>query len=141
MASITNHSKTLVVEEDQKTAELIKSLLGQNHIEAHAFADPLLAIEVFRDDPVGYNLIICDMSVKQLSVFEFLRQVREENPDIRFVLVSTVEIKSTEFTKVLPSIRIDGFVKKSSIQDELMPLITKLFGSRKITRSNVGKYR
>jgi two-component SAPR family response regulator len=76
-----------------------------------------------------------------MSAFEFLKQAREENPDVKFVLITAVEIKSAEFIKVLPSLHIDAFLDKQSLQDKLEPTISKLLGPRKLARSNIGKYR
>lgn len=141
MNSIIPHSQILVATDDQSMAASIKSVLENNHFVVHVFSDPFLALTVFKDDPLGYNLIIYDIATKQLSAFEFLRQIREDNPDIKFILITTFEIKPAEFSKVLPSITIDGFLEKQSLQDTIVPTINKILGPRKIAKSNIGKYR
>lgn len=141
MESIIRSLQILVVEDEKKTVDLIKSKLEANHFRVHILEDPFFALDVFRDDPISYNLIIYDLSIRKMSAFEFLKQAREENPDVKFVLVTAVEIKSSEFSKVLPTLRIDAFLDKQSISDKIGPTVSKLLGSRRMARSNVGKYR
>ena len=139
--NIIRHRQILVVEDEKNTGDLIKSKLEANRFEVHVLEDPFLALDVFRDDPIGYSLILYDLSTRQMSAFEFLKQAREENPDIKFVLVTAVEIKSSEFSKVLPTLHIDGFLDKQSLQDKIEPTVSRLLGPRRLARSNIGKYR
>ncbi len=141
MHSMIPYQRILVVEDDPNVASLVKSMLEKNHFEVHVFDDPFLSLAVFKDDPVGYGLIICDMSIKQMSAFEFLRHIREENPDIKFIMITTIEIKPTEFTKMLPSVTVDGFLEKQSLASQIIPCINKILAPRKIGKSNLGKYR
>jgi DNA-binding NtrC family response regulator len=131
----------LVVEDDRGISALIKSMLEKSHFEVHMFDDPFLSLAIFSDDPVGYGMVIYDMSIKQMSAFEFLRQVRTINPDIKFVMITTVEIKPAEFSKVLPSITVDGFLEKQSLPSHIMQCVTKILGPDKIGKTNLGKYR
>ncbi|HEY8109560.1 MAG TPA: response regulator [Candidatus Nitrosotenuis sp.] len=130
-----------MVEDDRGISALIKSMLEKSHFEVHMFDDPFLSLAIFSDDPVGYGMVIYDMSIKQMSAFEFLRQVRTINPDIKFVMITTVEIKPAEFSKVLPSITVDGFLEKQSLPSHIMQCVTKILGPDKIGKTNLGKYR
>lgn len=141
MSGIIPYRQVLVVEDESGVGSLIKSTLEKNHFEVHVFDDPVLSLTIFRDDPVGYFLVIYDTSIKQMSAFEFLRQVKEENPDVRIVLITTIKIKPTEFSKVLPSLNVDGFLQKRYISSQIIPCINKILGPRRIGRSDVGMYR
>lgn len=139
--SVIRSLQILVVEDKKNTAELIKSVLEANHFRVHILEDPFLALDVFRDDPISYNLIIYDLSIRKMSAFEFLKQARDENPDVKFVLITAVEIKSAEFSKVLPSLHINAFLDKQTMSDKIGPTISGLLGPRRMARSNIGKYR
>jgi two-component system, cell cycle response regulator CpdR len=139
--NVVPYPHALVVEDEKNISSLIQSVLEKNHFEVDVFDDPFLSLALFNDDPVKYGLVIYDMSIKQLSAFEFLRQVRAINPDVKFVLITTVAIKPAEFNKVLPSITIDGFLEKQSLSGQLLSCVNKILGPRKIGKANIGKYR
>ncbi len=139
--NVVPHPHVLVVEDEKNTSSIIQLVLEENHFDVDVFDDPFLSLALFNDDPVKYGLVIYDMSIKQLSAFEFLRQVRVINPDVKFILITTVEIKPTEFSKVLPSVTIDGFLEKQSLLGQLLPCVNKILGPRKIGKENIGRYR
>lgn len=141
ISNIIPYQRILVVEDDPNIASLIKSMLENNHFEVHVFDNPFLSLAVFKDDPIGYGLIICDMSIKQMSAFEFLRHIREENPDIKFIMITTIQIKPAEFAKMLPSVTVDGFLEKQFLANQILPCVNKILASCKIGKSNLGKYR
>jgi len=141
MGIMIRNLQILVVADEKNIAELIKSILEENHFEVHLLDDPFLALDAFKDDPIRYHIIMYDLSIRKMSAFEFLKQAREENPDVKFVLITTVEIMPSEFDKVLPSLRIDGFLYKQSLSSKIKPTISNLFGPRRLARSNVDKYR
>ncbi len=131
----------LAIEDEKSASLMMQSMLEQNHFEVDVFDDPFLSLALFNDDPVKYGLVIYDMSIKQMSAFEFLRQVKAINPDVKFILITTVKIKPVEFNKVLPSITIDGFLEKQSLSGQLLQCVNKILGPRKIGKANLGKYR
>jgi YesN/AraC family two-component response regulator len=48
-----------------------------------------------------------------LSGMQLARKVKEINPKVKVVLMTTFEIKDNEFSKVFPSTQVDGFVQKT----------------------------
>ena len=136
---MNHHARILVVEDDSETATSLRSLLERNQFRIHVFEDPLLALDVFKENPSDYVLIVYDVTVRYMSAFEFLRQVREKNPDIKFILITTIEIKPSEFSKFLPTIQIDGFVEKRSISTKLIPAVHKMQMSHRLVRQHSHK--
>jgi two-component SAPR family response regulator len=48
----------------------------------------------------------------EMRRFEFIRKVREIDPNIKILLMSAFEISDLEFSRALPSdTKIDGFVQ------------------------------
>lgn len=136
---MNHHVRILVVEDDSDTATSLRSLLEKNHFRTHVLEDPLLALDIFKENPLDYALIIYDVTVRYMSAFEFLRQVREKNPDIKFILITTIEIKPSEFRKFLPTIHIDGFVEKYSISNNLIPAIQKMQISNGVVKQHFSR--
>jgi len=47
-----------------------------------------------------------------LSGMQLAKKVKEINPNVKVVLMTAFEIRDNEFSKVFPSIQVDGFVQK-----------------------------
>jgi DNA-binding response OmpR family regulator len=123
MAGIQQSSEILLVEEDRQVALSVRLQLEMNNFKVDMFTDPVLALTEFKKNPTRYNLIIFDMKMTRMSTFKFMREIKTENPESKILLITTFEIKPNEFSKVLPSAKVDGFIKKSFLLDKIIPSI------------------
>jgi two-component system response regulator YesN len=69
-----------------------------------------------------------------LSGIQLARKVKEINPDIKIILMTSFEIKDNEFSKVFPSTHIDGFVQKPISMNDLTNKILSIIGKVKRER-------
>ena len=55
------------------------------------------------------------------------RKVKTINPNVKVVLMTAFEIKDEEFSKVLPSTQVDGFIQKpvgiKELTDKILSII------------------
>jgi response regulator RpfG family c-di-GMP phosphodiesterase len=77
-----------------------------------AFTHSLEALENFQSNPNNYWLVLSDIRMPGLSGIVLAKKVKEINPAIKVVLMTTIEVNNNEFTKVFPSTKVDGFVHK-----------------------------
>jgi two-component SAPR family response regulator len=49
-----------------------------------------------------------------LSGIQLARKVKDINPDVKVVLMTSFEVKESEFSKVFPSTHIDAFIHSQS---------------------------
>ena len=58
---------------------------------------------------------------------QLARKVKELNPNVKVILMTAFEIRDEEFSKVFPSISVDGFVQKpigiKNLTDKILSLI------------------
>ena len=47
-----------------------------------------------------------------LSGIKLARKIKEVNPAVKVMLMTAFEIRDNEFSKVFPSMQVDGFVQK-----------------------------
>ena len=66
-----------------------------------------------------------------LSGMELARKVKTINPNVKVVLMTAFEIKDEEFSKVLPSTQVDGFIQKPVGIKELTDKILSIIGNSK----------
>ncbi|MDQ4014924.1 MAG: response regulator [Thermoproteota archaeon] len=77
------------------------------------FANPEGALKNFQSNSKDYySLVLSDIRMPGMSGIRLARKVKEINPNVKVVLMTSFEINDNEFSKVFPSTPIDGFVQK-----------------------------
>ena len=102
----------LVIDDEFDIVNPIKCSLQKQGFNAYGFTDPLLALEHFKNDSNSIDLILCDIRMPQMNGYELVRKIKTLQPKVRVILMSAFEINDLEFSKVFPSIKIDGFISK-----------------------------
>ena len=119
-----NSKHILVVDDDFDIVSIIKISLQKSHFNVFAFTDPFLALEHFELNSKNYGLVLSDVRMPGMPGFEFVRKVREIEPDVKILLMSAFEISDLEFSRALPSdTKIDGFVQKPVSPKDLVRVI------------------
>lgn len=75
--------------------------------------------------------MLSDIRMPALSGIQLARKVKEINPDVKVVLMTAFEIRDNEFSKVFPSLHIDGFVQKPIGIKDLTNKILTIIGETK----------
>ncbi len=102
----------LVVDDDSDIAYVLKQGLLKNRFLVDAFTNPEEALQNFQSNSESYHLMLSDIRMPQMSGIKLARKVKEINPKVKVVLMTSFEIKDNEFSKVFPSTQVDGFVQK-----------------------------
>jgi response regulator RpfG family c-di-GMP phosphodiesterase len=83
-----------------------------NKFKVYSFTDPLLALEHFKLNAAEYRLVISDIRMPKMNGYEFVREIKKINPKVKVFLMTAFDINSQEFSKMLPDIKVDEFIKK-----------------------------
>jgi two-component system, cell cycle sensor histidine kinase and response regulator CckA len=111
-------AKLLIVDDDSDIVQVLKQGLLKNRFQVSAFINPEEALQNFKSNSKDYCLMLSDIRMPALSGIQLARKVKEINPDVKVVLMTSFEIRDNEFSKVFPSMHVDGFVQKPiGIQD------------------------
>ncbi len=121
----------LVVDDDSDIAQVLKEGLLKNGFLVSAFTSPEEALQKFRSNSEDYCLMLSDIRMPEISGIKLARKVKEINPNVKVVLMTSFEIKDNEFSKVFPSTQIDGFVQKSIGIKDLTDKILDIIGETK----------
>ena len=116
----------LVVDDDYDIASLIKISLEKMGLSVSSFTDPSLALEEFSKKPSDYELVISDIRMPSMNGYEFVKHVKKINPEVNVILMTAFEIENKEFYSILPSIKINGFLRKPFSITELNDIIRKI---------------
>ena len=119
----------LVVDDDYDIASLIKISLEKIGLSVSSFTDPSLALEEISKRPSEYELVISDIRMPSMNGYEFVKQVTKMNPKVNVILMTAfeIEIEDKEFHRILPSIKIDGFLQKPFSMSKVNYMLEKIY--------------
>jgi DNA-binding NtrC family response regulator len=124
-------AKLLIVDDDSDIVHVLKQGLLKNRFLVSAFTSPEEALQNFQSNSEDYCLMLSDIRMPQLSGMQLARKVKEINPKVKVVLMTSFEIKDNEFSKVFPSTQVDGFVQKPIGMNDLANKILGIIGETK----------
>jgi DNA-binding NtrC family response regulator len=124
-------AKLLIVDDDPDIAHVLKQGLQRKRFLVNAFTSPEEALQSFKFNSKDYCLILSDIRMPELSGIQLARKVKEINPNVKVVLMTSFEIRDNEFSKVFPSMHVDGFVQKPIGINDLTNKILSIIGETK----------
>jgi YesN/AraC family two-component response regulator len=72
-----------------------------------------------------------------MSGLMLARKIKQTDSTIRVLLLSAFEIHENEFSTVLPSTKVDGFIQKPVSSDKLLNMVSKVTSLDEDTVSSV----
>jgi DNA-binding NtrC family response regulator len=121
----------LIVDDDPDIAQVLKQGFLKNRFLVSAFTNPEEALKNFQSHSEDYCLMLSDIRMPEISGIKLARKVKEINPNVKVVLMTTFEIKDNEFSKVFPSTQVDGFAQKPIDIEDLTDKILSIIGETK----------
>ena len=105
-------AKLLIVDDDSDIVQVLKLGLQKNRFLVDAFTNPEEALQSFKFNAEAYCLVLSDVRMPGLSGIQLAKKVKEASPSVKVILMTSFEIRDSEFSKVFPSTHVDGFVQK-----------------------------
>jgi DNA-binding NtrC family response regulator len=124
-------AKLFIVDDDPDIAHVLKRGLLKNRFLVSAFTNPEEALQSFKSNSKDYCLMLSDIRMPGLSGIQLARKVKEINPKVKVILMTSFEIRDNEFSKVFPSMHVDGFVQKPIGISDLTNKILSIIGETK----------
>jgi DNA-binding NtrC family response regulator len=124
-------ARLLIIDDDYDIVQVLKMGLLKNGFSVEAFTNPEEALQSFKSDAENYCLVLSDVRMPSISGIQLSKKVKEVNPNVKVVLMTGFEIRDNEFSKVFPSVQVDGFVQKPIGIRELTDKILSLIGDTK----------
>jgi DNA-binding response OmpR family regulator len=115
----------LVVDDEFDIVNLIKLALQKQGFTTYAFTDPLLALEHLKTNSESYGLVLADVRMPAMNGFELVKKIKSMHPTIKLLLMSAFEFNDRDLSKVLTSIKIDGYIQKPVSTKQLINIIEK----------------
>ena len=113
--------RILIVDDEEESVYAIKKTLKQYGYEIDYFSDPKKALSNFKTN--AYSLLILDIRMPGISGFQFLRNIRQIDKEVKVLFLTTFEIQEKEWQMVLPNIQVQGFIKKPVNLQEIVEAV------------------
>ena len=123
----------LTLDDDFDVVNVFRLGLEKYNLKVFVFTDPLLALEHFKMNSNKYAIVVSDIRMPTMNGYEFVKKVKEIKPEIKIFLMTAFEINDLEFSRALPSIKIDEFIQKPVSVSDLAATIQKYINEIKIS--------
>lgn len=123
--------RIMVVDDEKDILRIIKRDLESNDskiiFRVDAFSDSESALNAFNSHPNDYyDLVLTDIRMPKMNGFELYRHIKQRNPTMKIAFITAFEITKEEFSKVLPSIDVEHFIKKPVTMSNLRPKLKSI---------------
>jgi DNA-binding NtrC family response regulator len=123
-----DRNSILALDDDYDVTVIIRMGLRRHGLNVLTFTSPNLALEHFKSNAANYSLVISDLRMPGMNGFEFIREVKEINPDIKVFLMTAFEINNLEFSNAISSLKVDEFITKPITFEKLTAMVEKHIG-------------
>jgi PAS domain S-box-containing protein len=115
------NERILFVDDEDIIADLGGQMLKRLGYQADVETDSAMALERFRNDPSGYDLVITDMTMPKMTGDILARQLMAIRPDIPIILCTGYSERITEEKATAMGIR--GFLMKPLVMEQIAKTI------------------
>ncbi|MFH0975294.1 MAG: PAS domain S-box protein [Spirochaetota bacterium] len=88
--------KILLIDDEEIIIKTLSTILGELGYQVKAFTDCLEALDEYKNNSAGYDLIITDYSMPHMTGIEMLKEIKEIKKDIPVILTSGYLDKAME---------------------------------------------
>jgi DNA-binding NtrC family response regulator len=122
---ITSNDKSIVVVDDERDIvnQIKRFLEAMDGLKVYAFTDPFAALEYFNSEYKGNHIVISDIRMPGMNGYEFVKQVKKIDPQVKIILMSSFERSENNILDLLPEVKIDTFLQKPFSLDILTNIV------------------
>jgi PAS domain S-box-containing protein len=124
----TGHERILLVDDEETLVEMAQALLENLGYQVTGVSDSLKALELFRQNPEAYDLIITDQTMPVMTGCTFAKEVKRGREDIPIILCTgLMEAVAEDQAR---QAGVQEFLMKPYVVGELSRTVRKVLDSR-----------
>jgi response regulator RpfG family c-di-GMP phosphodiesterase len=116
----------LLVDDEQDIVNSVKRWLQTDGFKVYGFTNPLQALEYFQNNSGDIDLVLSDIRMQKMNGYELVKRIKANRPETRVVFMTALEFNE-DMSKILPPIKIDGFMLKPGSLENLVNTIESIF--------------
>ena len=110
----------MIIDDDIDNLQLFKDILQYRGFETYDFNNPRLALEVFKEDPDLYDLVLTDIRMEEMDGRLLYKEIKLLRPDANVLVFTAFELDTKDFRKICPSFKEDHLIHKPIRMDSLL---------------------
>ena len=115
----------LLVDDEEATLKMMRLMITQLGFNITALKSPQQALELFRQHPEAFDLVMTDLTMSQMTGVEFAEKIHEIQPKLPIILM-TGYTKNEHDTIPLDQFGIRKYLKKPLKMKEIASVINEL---------------
>jgi CheY-like chemotaxis protein len=123
---IAGRRSVLIVDDEVDIITSVKRWLQDYGLKVYGYADPLQALEYFKNNSGNIDLVLSDIRMSKMNGYELVKKIKAIQPETKIIFMTALETDRLETSKILPSIKIDGFMLKPGSLENLVNTINKV---------------
>ncbi|MBI5524355.1 MAG: PAS domain S-box protein [Desulfarculus sp.] len=120
----TGHGRILFVDDEKLLVELYTLTLERLGYQVVSAQDGQAALDLFRGDPQGFDLVITDFSMPVMNGLEMAREMLKLRPQLPIILTTGYQLEINPDD--LPSLGIKGYLPKPLVRKNMVELVAKM---------------
>jgi DNA-binding NtrC family response regulator len=132
---IQDTGSILIVDDEVDILSVIRRQLQEYGFNTCCFTKPSIALEHYKTNSDAHQIIVSDLLMPKMNGFEFIRRIKQLKPNVKVAFITAFEISNNEFSTVLPSTKVDGFIQKPIAPSKLADEIRGILSNTKLKES------
>ena len=104
-------------------------ILEENGFKVDTFTDPLSALENFKGEAAGNDMIILDIKMPEMNGFELYRQIKKIDDKAKVCFLTAGEMYYGVYTDIFNSLDAEYFIRKPIDNEELVKRVNNMISS------------
>lgn len=110
----------MIIDDDIDNLQLVKDTLQYGGFETYDFNNPKLALEVFKEDPDLYDLILTDVRLKEMDGRLLYKEIKRLRPYANILVFTAFELDLDDFKKICHSFSEEHVIHKPVTMESLV---------------------
>jgi PAS domain S-box-containing protein len=123
--------RVLVVDDDRVGLEAIVETLRRAGVAVSPYGDPKEALAAMRDNPDGWDVVVSDQAMPEMTGVELVQEIKSVRPDLPCILYTGFAGESLTDDRLLRDIGVFALLSKPVDDDELREVLSRAMACAK----------
>ncbi len=122
----------MIIDDELDNLQLVKDILQFTGFETYDFNNPQLALDVFKQDPTLYDLVIMDIMMEEMDGRFLYKEMKRLSPKTNMLVFTALDLDVNEFIKICPSFNEKQLVRKPVTMDSLLKKVNQVLNDQTV---------
>ncbi|ACN18019.1 putative sensorkinase/phosphatase protein (plasmid) [Desulforapulum autotrophicum HRM2] len=131
---LTGTERILLVDDEISVVRLEKQMLERLGYKVSAWSNSIEALETFNSNPDGYDLVISDMTMPNMTGDQLAKELMAIRPDIPIIICTGFSERINK--EQAEANKVKGFLMKPVVKSEMAQMVRKVLDEAKVYKGN-----